>query len=276
MRTWLKEVDGIDWGDAALMNCRWRGPRLCDILNAAGVTADAQTGHVAFACRSTETQNDSWYGASVELERAVAKDRDIIVTLERNSEPLTPNHGAPARIIVPGVAGARSVEWVDRITVQQTESSNFYQNRDYKVLPEKVENADEAEEYWQQIPALQDMPVNSVITSPRSSDSITADDEGMITIRGYAVPGGCHGPIAKVDVSSDEQKTWTEATIHDCPGKWSWALWSIKLRADRGTKMRLFSRATDQSGDQQTAEPKWNLRGVAYNGYGESRNVTIL
>jgi len=37
MRTFLKEVDGIDWGDGAVMNWRWRGPRLRDVLLKVGV-----------------------------------------------------------------------------------------------------------------------------------------------------------------------------------------------------------------------------------------------
>lgn len=32
MRTEIKEVEGIDWFDGAVMNCKWRGPRLRDVL----------------------------------------------------------------------------------------------------------------------------------------------------------------------------------------------------------------------------------------------------
>ena len=83
MRTELKEVDGIDWGDAAVMNCRWRGPRLRDVLMAAGVN-DVESGkdHVAFACHQQETQEDSWYGGSVELEMGMSVDREVILALE--------------------------------------------------------------------------------------------------------------------------------------------------------------------------------------------------
>lgn len=82
MRTWLDEVDGIDWGDAAIMNCRWTGPKLCDVLRAAGIEGSESGRHVAFACYSTETEQDSWYGASIELKRAMDKDMDVILALE--------------------------------------------------------------------------------------------------------------------------------------------------------------------------------------------------
>lgn len=83
MRTLLREVDGIDWGDAAVMNCVWKGPRLRDILLKAGVTSpDRKKAHVAFASHQVKCQEDDWYGGSIELERAMRVDADVIVALE--------------------------------------------------------------------------------------------------------------------------------------------------------------------------------------------------
>ena len=93
MRTRIKEVQGIDWGDAAVMNCAWRGPRLRDVLLAAGVrdpneeTGSAGNGeademHVAFECHAVEQQEDEYYGSSVPLRYAMRKDADIILALE--------------------------------------------------------------------------------------------------------------------------------------------------------------------------------------------------
>jgi len=90
MRTQLKEVEGIDWGDAAVMNCRWKGPRLRDVLKHAGVedqekqktVAKTDQLHVAFACNAVKVEEDDWYGASVPLDRAMKHDADIILALE--------------------------------------------------------------------------------------------------------------------------------------------------------------------------------------------------
>ena len=90
MRTLLKEVDGIDWGDGAVMNCQWRGPRLRDVLLKAGVKDEVRDrGHVAFACHHTRVQNDSWYGSSIELQRGLSKDAEVIVALEVRFTPLS-------------------------------------------------------------------------------------------------------------------------------------------------------------------------------------------
>lgn len=83
MRTWIKEVDGVDWGDGAVMNCRWRGPRLRDVLLRAGVDEKEVEGkHVEFACHAQECQDDGWYGGSIELGRAMREDAEVVLALE--------------------------------------------------------------------------------------------------------------------------------------------------------------------------------------------------
>lgn len=188
-----------------------------------------------------------------------------------NGQPLPVNHGFPVRVIAPGIAGARAVKWLDRITVQDGESKNFYQQHDYKILPPEATTKKEAEKYWGSVDAIQDMPVNSVIAVPNSGATLSS--EAPIQVRGYALPRGSHGPVVKVEVSVDDGKTWTVATIEES-GKWSWALWSTTVTMKRG-KGRILSRATDAGGNVQEACPKWNLRGVGYNGYGESRDLIV-
>ena len=91
MRTRIKEVQGIDWADGAIMNCTWEGPRLRDILLRAGVEYDKNANkakaskskrHVQFASHSQECQEDKWYGGSIPLDRALAEDMDVILALK--------------------------------------------------------------------------------------------------------------------------------------------------------------------------------------------------
>ncbi len=195
-----------------------------------------------------------------------------------NGKILPRNNGFPVRILAPGIAGARSVKWLDRITVQLEESKNFYQQHDYKVLPPEATNKEEANKYWHTVPAIQNMPVNSVIAIPQNGDTIELSSEGTTQIKGYALPEGDQGPVVQVEVSVDEGKTWTKADIEHTPegnGKWCWVLWTAMVKPNKGRPVRFLSRATDKGGNVQAAHPQWNLRGVAYNGYGESRDLTV-
>lgn len=197
-----------------------------------------------------------------------------------NGLPLPARHGFPVRAIIPGVLGARSVKWLDRITVSDKESPCFYQQRDYKVLPPEAVDAATAEKFWAQCPAMLDMPINSCVAYPTSDCTITLPPSGTIEVLGYAVPQGHHGPVVRVQVSGDEGKTWADAQLENGgkeASRWTWTLWNATIKMERGEGRRIFAKATDAGGNQQTDERSaWNLRGVAYNGYEAVFNLTIL
>ena len=199
-----------------------------------------------------------------------------------NNKPLPPNHGYPVRVVTPGIAGARSVKWLDRITVQLCESKNYYQQHDYKILPPEADSPEKAEERWSKVPAIQDMPVNSVIAVPKSESKVERDTLGRVEVKGYALPSGENGPVAKVEVSGDGGKTWIDAELNQGEAeagvslKWAWSLWTANVNMDQGKDKTILSRATDKAGNVQDPCPKWNYRGVAYNGYGEVTGLEIV
>lgn len=82
----MKEVQGIDWGDGAIMNCKWKGPRLRDVILRAGLRVDATDSsrefHVAFASYQAKCQHEEWFEASVPLEMCLDIERDAILALE--------------------------------------------------------------------------------------------------------------------------------------------------------------------------------------------------
>ena len=288
MRTKLKEVSGIDWFDGAVMNCKWNGPLLRDVLQKACIKIEEakwKDAHVAFACYQTPTQNDEFYGASIPLSRAMDPENSILLALKMNDEPLPPNHGAPVRVVTPGIAGARSVKWLDRITVQMSESASYYQQHDYKILPPEADSKEKAEEWWGKVGALQDMPINSVIGVPKSDSIVHRDPDGTIEVKGYALPSGADGPIVRVEVSVDGGETWTDAELikvyegeeaEDVELKWAWTLWRIRVKVEKAKDVKIFSRATDRSGNTQAKSTEWNFRGVAYNGFGEAFGLEIV
>lgn len=195
-----------------------------------------------------------------------------------NGEPLPVKHGFPVRVIVPGVSGCRSVKWLDHISVQSKESTNLYQRYDYKRLPPEATDAEAAKSYWDVTPALQDMPINSVIGLPETGSTVTLANDGTFEAMGYALPESDQGPVMVVEVSADDGQTWERAEIlagGEGSSKWAWTLWKAIVRLQRGTNRRLLSRATDRGGNRQRGDPVWNLRGVAYDGYGEARELEV-
>ncbi|KAK6347145.1 hypothetical protein TWF696_007225 [Orbilia brochopaga] len=277
MRTKEKEVWGIDWRNGAVMNAEWSGVLLSTVLELAAPTLNPAAGpaHVAFSCYQTPTQDDGYYGGSIPLSRALDPDMEVLLALRMNGRPLTPERGYPIRVIVPGVAGARAVKWLDRITVQKQESSNAYQQRDYKILPPQVENKEQAAAWWHQLPSLLEMPINSVIAYPESGVEVTDPRVSPLEIMGYALPQGSKGPVERVEVSTDGGATWKNAEIPTPGSRWSWVLWRYVYTGPLDERTTFLCRATDRGGNRQVAGGQWNLRGVAYNAYGELTGLRV-
>lgn len=106
------------------------------------------------------------------------------------------------------------------------------------------------------------LPLNSVIGTAYKSTS------DMIYVKGYALPGST-GNVATVEISVDDGQTWEKTKITYQEGKFSWTIWEseIPCTAETGT---VYSRATDSSGHVQPKMGQWNLRGVAFNGWGKA------
>ena len=65
------------------------------------------------------------------------------------------------RAVVPGVIGARSVKWLDRIILSDKESGSHWQQNDYKVLPQNLKDLKEAD--FTKHKSVQDCSVQSAI-----------------------------------------------------------------------------------------------------------------
>ena len=143
-----------------------------------------------------------------------------------NGQALSPDRGFPIRLVIPGIYGMRWVKWVDRITVSLGESPNYYQQRDYKILPRHIDTPAKAESAWKTVPAMQYLSLNSAVTLVR-----LLPEQKQIFVRGYAVSTFTPReriPIVKMEVSADEGAHWHEAEI-TYREKWSWTLWETTI-----------------------------------------------
>ncbi|KAJ3905385.1 Oxidoreductase, molybdopterin-binding domain-containing protein [Lentinula edodes] len=255
----IKPVHGVGWNSGVIANCSWGGVRLRDVLNHVGVQVDNQS-HVCFASFATLCQDDKYYGASIPLAKALRMEDDVLLAYEMNDEPLSAEHGGPLRVVVPGYLGARWVKWLDTIIISPEESPNYYQQRDYKVLPPEIETKDQARPVWAKFASMTALPLNSVI------GSIFKVSPSRLHVKGYATPGDC-GNIAAIDISTDSGVTWHPTRITYQEGRWSWTLWEIEIQVSEPSG-ELHSRAKDEAGNVQPREGIWNMRGVAFNAWG--------
>lgn len=93
----------------------WTGIRLRHVLLWTGVESGAA--HVAFrgmneVALATEPIR---FGGSITKEKAMSPE--VLLAYEMNGVLLTPEHGYPLQVVVPGKAGAWSVKWLREIAV---------------------------------------------------------------------------------------------------------------------------------------------------------------
>ena len=67
--------------------------------------------------RGSEADHPEPMNFARSLPIAKAMDRDTLLVLRMNGEPLSMDHGAPVRLFVPGWYGVASVKWLSRVEV---------------------------------------------------------------------------------------------------------------------------------------------------------------
>lgn len=137
----VKKSKGFNWGSAGVSTTLWRGVPLSDLLRRCGIFS-RKGGALNVCFEGSEDLpggGGSKYGTSIKKEYAMDPSRDIILAYMQNGELLTPDHGFPVRMIIPGFIGGRMVKWLKRIIVTTKESDNFYHFKDNRVLPTHVD-----------------------------------------------------------------------------------------------------------------------------------------
>jgi DMSO/TMAO reductase YedYZ molybdopterin-dependent catalytic subunit len=193
----------------------WRGVRLKDVLNQAVL----KPGVVDIFLRASDDYTDS-----IPLDRAIA-DGTLLV-YEMNGEPLTPEHGFPVRLIVPGIYGMKNVKWITRIEAIDFDFKGYWQRRGW----------DDRAEY--KTMSRIDTPDHAV--------------RGEATIAGIAFAGD--RGISRVEVSTDGGANWEPAEIKPSLSPISWVLWHKRWTPAQPGKHRVLVRATDGRGQLQTSQ----------------------
>lgn len=256
----IRTVSGVQWRAGAIGNAIWEGVRLSDVLKSVGVKDSAK--HVWFDGLDEVKDGDKLFpfGGSIPLSKVFEEDDQTpgaLLATHMNGAPLTADHGAPLRTVVPGYVGARSVKWLGKITVSDRHSPNHYVDDVYKILKQDTQTQrDEAAPIYR-------FPVNSAICSPVNVSA----DQPALKLTGYALPTGTQRTtIAKVELSSDGGRTWNSATLQGKSQEYCWQLWSGEVPLQKRTSS-VQVRATDSSGIQQPETIVWNPKGYLFNAW---------
>ena len=88
------------------------GVRLCDVLALAKAKSAADGARfVHFRGPANELpKGDGTYGTSITLAKASDPAQDVLLAYKQNNRWLTPDHGFPVRVILPGHIGGRTVK----------------------------------------------------------------------------------------------------------------------------------------------------------------------
>jgi DMSO/TMAO reductase YedYZ molybdopterin-dependent catalytic subunit len=220
-------------GGNLIGNAKWTGVRLADVLDMAGVKAEA----TQVVPRSV----DGWAaGFPTSWVMAPDEPRDALIAVKMNDVPLPAAHGFPARLIVPGLYGyVSATKWLSDIELTTWEAFDSY---------------------WVPRGWAKEAPVltQSRIDTPRNGASLRA---GTIPLGGvaWAMDRG----ISRVEVRVDDGP-WQEARLAEAIGPQTWVQWRFDAPLDPGAH-NLYVRATDGDGvvqeERRTAPAPDGARG---------------
>lgn len=236
--------EGEPWKYGAVSTTRWGGVPLSLLLTKAGVSGDA----IEVLATGADAGPRSDAEGIIRFERAlpmdVAMHPDTLVATHMDGEPLTPDHGAPVRLIVPGWYGMASVKWLTGLEVRTTPFDGYFQTKRY------VYHTDGGS-----TPVSRAL-VKSMIVSPAPESDCGTDAE----ICGWAWSG--HGGITRVQVAVNG--TWYEASLGSAASAYAWTPFALRMPLPIGD-VELRSRATDASGASQPDTIEWNSLGYGNN-----------
>jgi DMSO/TMAO reductase YedYZ molybdopterin-dependent catalytic subunit len=101
----------------------WKGVRLADVLDRAGVQPAATA--VRF------TSFDGAYSESLTL--AQARRRDVVVAYSLEGSPLSDEHGGPVRLYIAPMYGYKSLKWLEAIELTRHVEPGYWEQRGYDV-----------------------------------------------------------------------------------------------------------------------------------------------
>ncbi|MCA0374535.1 MAG: sulfite dehydrogenase [Gemmatimonadetes bacterium] len=203
-------------------NSEWTGVRLATLFAQVGVQRNA-TWFLA------EGADPCLMARSIPIAKGW---EDALVVWAQNGEPLRPEQGYPLRLLLPGWEGNTSIKWLRRLEFGTAPWQTRWETSKY--TDPLVDGTARQFSF--------DIDAKSLITSPSHPTVLGA--QGWYPISGLAWSG--RGRITKVEVSTDNGRTWQRAELHGEPQPKA-AVRFQHMWQFTGSESVLLSRATDET-----------------------------
>jgi DMSO/TMAO reductase YedYZ molybdopterin-dependent catalytic subunit len=250
-------VPGVQWRVGAVGNAEWSGPRLRDVLALARPREGAAHLRLQGAEKPTMSTTPAFI-RGIPLEKALHPD--TLVALRMNGKPLSPYHGSPARLVVPGWVADDWMKWLTDVQLLGEEPKGFFYETAYR-FPVKPGAPGEA------IPADQTRPmtwlnVKSIIGSLDDGQVLRP---GVHPVVGVAFSG--EAGIERVELSFDGGATWEAAALEGPSTTYGFRVFRHAWKVGAPGRYAVLSRATDARGAAQPEAAVWNPSGYLYNAF---------
>jgi DMSO/TMAO reductase YedYZ molybdopterin-dependent catalytic subunit len=250
-------VPGGEWANGAMGNALWKGVRLKDVLDRAGVKAGAL--QVRFNGLDTGViPQTPDFMKSLAIDHA--RDGEVMIAYAMNGEPLPLLNGFPVRLVVPGWYATYWVKMLNDIEVLNAPDDNFWTAKAYLIPDTPFANVVPGQQGVKMIPINRMLP-RSFFTNVKDGAVLKV---GQSTpVRGIAFGGDT--ALAQVLFSPDAGAQWQEARLGPDHGKYSFRQWEVPLRlASRGAH-KLMVKAINTAGSAQPDHANWNAAGFMRN-----------
>ena len=236
---------GAQWERGAVGNAEWTGVPLAALLARAGVRASAcevilQGADEGEIKEPPRPSGKIHYARSLPVYKAMD---DVLLAFQMNGEELTPEHGFPLRAVVPGWYGMAAVKWLTRIAASKKPYHGYYQTIDYA--------------YWERgsttptLMPITEMRVKAQIARPEFAEAV----RGGQPYRVHGAAWTTEAEIARVELSTDQGATWSDARLLGESLRNAWRLWEYEWAVPTApSKAVLMARATDSEGRTQPPE----------------------
>ncbi|WP_084259751.1 sulfite oxidase [Microtetraspora malaysiensis] len=240
---------GTPWRLGAIGVARWRGVPLSTLLALAGLRGDAVD--VLPTGLDPEYVDNGVNLGHVRRPLPIAKALDdVLLAYEMNGERLPPDHGFPARLVVPGWTGIASIKWVGDIEVSTAPLSSPWSTDLYRMFgPGRSEEP------------LTTQVVKSAFELPWNA-ALQAGQRHILRGRSWSGTGR----IVRVEVSVDGGRSWQRAVSRGRAPAAGWTPWHIAWFPRDPGRYVLMARATDETGATQPEHTPHNTFGYLYDG----------